>query len=105
MSTAKYIKNKIKRFLGEDEKYRKSDLNLMARIWYDDLIRVGYGTPESYSAVDFLNMLRDGKLTNWDSATRCRRELQQKFPELRDEKVYKGRKKKETVMREKRQYY
>ena len=50
-------------------------------------------------------MLRKGELTKSESVTRCRRKLQAKHPELRDDKVYKGRKDKEHVMRSKSQFY
>ena len=99
------LESRIKKLLVSNEKYKKSDLDLMARLWYDDLTTIGYGTVESYSAVNFLNLLREGRLTSWESASRCRRKLQQKFPQLRDENTYKGRKKKESVMRNTRQFY
>lgn len=105
MRKSSYLESRIKKLLASDKKYQKSDLDLMARVWYDDLMMINYGIPDKCSAVHFLNLLRDGKLTSWDSATRCRRKLQQKFPELRDEKTHKGRKNMETVMRESKQFY
>ena len=50
-------------------------------------------------------MLRNGELTKSESVTRCRRKLQAQYPELRDDKVYKGRKTKAKEMRLKGQWY
>ena len=109
MLSGKYLEERVRKLLSPMEEnhkaYQTSDLKLMARVWYDDLNRIHYNDIESISAIKFLAMLRDGELTKSESVTRCSRKLQAKYPELRDDKVYKGRHKQEKVMREKSQYY
>ena len=96
------MRNRVKKLLAENVKYQKSDLNLMARLWFDDLKAIHYGGDiEDVSAIHFLNYLVDGHLTHWESATRIRRKLQAKHKELRDEDTYKGRKEEETNWRHK----
>lgn len=87
---AKLMQQRIKKLLVSDMKYRISDTNLMARIWYDDLIAQGKLISEM-TAVDLLIQLKEDNLTNWETATRVRRKLQAKHKELRNEDVYKGR--------------
>ena len=95
------MRNRVKKLLAENVKYQKSDLTLMARIWFDDLKAIHYGGDiEDVSAIHFLNYLVDGHLTQWESATRVRRKLQSKHKELRDEDTYKGRKEEETKWRD-----
>jgi len=102
---AKLLEGRIKSLLASDLKYRKSDLDLMTRVWYDDLKAIGYGDVDSFSAIDLLKLLKDSRLTKWDSATRCRRKLQSLYPTLRDSATYKGRKDKEFEMRSTHEFY
>ena len=90
------MRNRVKRLLAEDDKYKKSDYALMARIWWDDLKVLHYGTVADVTAIEFLEHLVNGDLTKWETATRIRRKLQAKFKQLRDEETYKGRKAEET---------
>ena len=101
----KHLEQRVKRLLSDDKKYQKSDLALMSRIWYDDLNRIFYDSIEDVSAIKFLDLLRSGDLTKSESVIRCRRKLQQKYPHLRDDTVYKGRKDKEVKMRKTAQWY
>jgi len=94
------MRNRVKRLLAEDDKYKKSDYSLMARIWWDDLKVLHYGTATELTAVEFLEHLVNGDLTKWETATRIRRKLQAKFKQLRDEETYKGRKIEETRWRD-----
>ena len=87
----KELQSKVKRLLESKEAYRDSDAALMARMWYDDYDRLGLGIRKDENFVSFLIALKDGLLTNWDSATRCRRKVQEQFPHLRGFK-YKFRK-------------
>ena len=59
---------------------RDSDSKLMARIWYDE-VEASLGIIET--AEELLIALSKGQLTNWESATRCRRKIQEEVPELR----------------------
>tara|TARA_Y100000593_G_C4113540_1_gene239122 strand:+ start:241 stop:555 length:315 start_codon:yes stop_codon:yes gene_type:complete len=101
----KHLEQRVKRLLSEDVKYQKSDLALISRIWYDDLNKIFYDRIDNVTAIKFLDLLRNGDLTRSESVTRCRRKLQQKYPHLRDDAVYKGRKDKEVKMRKTSQWY
>jgi len=105
MLKGKHLDLRVKRLLSEDKKYQTSDLDLIARIWYDDIKRITYGSVNEMTAITFLDLLRKGSLTKSESVTRCRRKLQQKNPSLRDDTVYKGRVEKAREMRSSRQYY
>lgn len=105
MMKGRLLEQRVRTLLSLNDRYQKSDLALMSRIWYDDLRKIHYSDISSISAVKFLTMIKDGELTKWESVTRCRRKLQAKHPELRDDKVYKGRKDKEHIMRSKSQFY
>ena len=62
---------------------RDSDSKLMARIWYDEA-QSTLGLIET--AEELLIAISKGQLTNWESATRCRRKIQEEIPELRGKK-------------------
>ena len=59
---------------------RDSDSKLMARIWYDEMLST-LGLIET--AEELLIAISEGRMTNWESATRCRRKIQEEVPELR----------------------
>ena len=86
------MKLRVRKLLAEDDKYKKSDLSLMARLWWDDVKVLHYGNATEVTVIEFLEHLVNGDLTNWESATRVRRKLQSKHKQLRDEETYKGRK-------------
>jgi hypothetical protein len=52
----------------------------MARIWHDEIV-ASKGLIED--AMEVLTAIALKQLTSWESATRCRRKLQEKYPELR----------------------
>jgi len=92
-------KDRVRKLLVSDIKYRKSDYALMTRIWYDDLKVIHYGNVSKITATGFLNHLKNGDLSKWETVTRMRRKLQHQFKELRDESTYKGRKEEEKRWR------
>ena len=84
----KELKNRIRTLLESNKKYRSSDYALMARIWFDD---IGISINQT-SAIDLLCMIRDGEVTKWESAVRCRRKIQELHPHLRPvNNVYNAR--------------
>ena len=87
----KELKPRIKELLESNSVYRDSDLSLMARIWYEDFDKLL--NDKHYTR--FLTALKNGLLTNWDSATRCRRKMQEEYPHLRG-KNYVNRQEKLT---------
>tara|TARA_R110000751_G_C13440396_1_gene442800 strand:- start:11 stop:355 length:345 start_codon:yes stop_codon:yes gene_type:complete len=105
MGKGKYLEARVKRLLVENKTYQKSDLALISRIWFEDLKRIKPTDVNGMTAIQFLELLRDGSLTGHDSVTRCRRGIQSNHPELRDESVYKGRAKVQKQMLDERTYW
>ena len=77
------IKKRVLNVLREEPAARKSDNVLMTHLWLDDIGKL--------RGNHVLSLLRNGELTNWESATRVRRQLQAKYPELRDKNTYEKR--------------
>ena len=88
----KEIYNKVKSLLQRDARLREADSALMARVWWNDLLALGYD-PTSMSAPDFFVMLTDKKVSSYESITRARRKVMEECPELRGT-TYSARKKK-----------
>ena len=88
------LKERVRQMLIKYPGTRKSDNMLMVMLWDQDIDKAmmegnGYKVNVQYGY--FLKMLMNNKLTNWESATRVRRELQRKHPELRDDVTYEKR--------------
>ena len=71
----------VKQFLKSHKVLRDSDDRLMANIWAKYI-----GHIEFLTAKDVLSMLSKSELPSYESISRCRRKLQEEFPELRGEK-------------------
>jgi hypothetical protein len=89
---SKEVFKKIKNLLQRDSRLRESDSALMARVWWNDLVSKGID-PSKISATDFFVLMADKKLSSYESITRGRRKVMEKFPALRG-KTYSARKKK-----------
>ena len=101
----KELEFRVKGLLAEPE-YRKSDVALMCRIWYEDILKIKYAPSlDNISATEVLQLIKDQSLTSWDSVTRCRRKLQEKFPELRDAEVWEKRHGRAKEMKATKVYY
>ena len=74
------LHKRIKNYLINNPKLRDSDNKLMARVWYDEM-QASKGLIET--AEEFLVAVSNKQLTSWESATRCRRKIQENFPELK----------------------
>lgn len=100
MSNLTTLYDQVKRLLTEKEDYRNSDELLTARIWYDELKRINPNI-QFVSAVDWMTLYKDGKVTTADSITRARRKVQEENIHLRG-KAYNQRKgkKQEEVKQE-----
>lgn len=72
---------------------RDSDQKLVSNIWYYEL------DGAELSAKDFIGLIANKKLTNYDSITRARRKVQEEHEELRGTN-YTKRKEQEAVVRE-----
>ena len=93
------VRNRVKKLLDLDEKYRDSDIALMTRIWFEDFESLPVKYRQDSSAFHFLKALRDGHLTSWDSITRMRRKLQEMYPYL-EGKTRRLRKMKSSYIKE-----
>jgi len=94
------LRDRVKKILGKYGSYsaRRSDNVLMWRLWTDDMEVLHQGN--DYTVETFFNEFIEGKLTNTESATRVRRQLQAKYPELRDEKTYEKRMKRSVEFKQ-----
>ena len=96
------LKDRVKSILQQNPEARESNNTFMAIIWKQDMERI-YDQYVYYSET-FLNCLQ-GKdpikdtITNWDSATRAKRKVQENNIELRGE-TYQKRKDKEAQVAE-----
>lgn len=72
------LKKVVHAELVENEQARRSDTELLLGVFK----RLGINTQES-----FASLANSGKLRQMESITRCRRKLQQEYPELRVEPV------------------
>lgn len=77
--------------LVENEQARRSDMDLLLGVFK----RLGINTQES-----FASLANSGKLRQMESITRCRRKLQQEYPELRIEPVAKLRGERQQVFKD-----
>ena len=77
------LNKRIKSYLIKYPMLRDSDNMLMARIWHDE-IEASQGLIEN--ATEVLIAIAKRQLSPWESATRCRRKIQEKYPELRGQK-------------------
>ena len=77
----KLIKDVVIELLQKDHRYRDDDNKLLARIWYNESLKLGCS-----GHLHFLKLLSDGKLTSPESIRRSRQKIQQEHPELRGKK-------------------
>ena len=85
------IRDRVAFILDRTEQATKSDNVLMYELWTEDMVILHQGNP--YTLQTFFNDFISGRLTNWESATRVRRQLQAKYTNLRDKDTYEKRKK------------
>ena len=77
--------DEVETFIKKYKVLRDSDERLMANIWAKYI-----GNIEFLNAKDILSMLSKSELPSYESISRCRRKLQEEYPELRGEKwVYR----------------
>ena len=78
---ASKLKDRIKLYLMSHPETQDSNEALMSIIWQHELDKfiINAGCIQ----VNTLTLLKNNKLTSWDSATRAKRKLQEEHPELR----------------------
>ena len=111
-----YLKTKlidrVKSILQEHPKARENNNFFMSIVWKQDMSRIqnlksvqGYDAEVLSGYVSFLDYLGNywQDLTNWDSATRAKRKVQENNIELRGETYQKRKDKEAQVAKELRQ--
>lgn len=84
MSKLSSIYEEVLYQLRRDPRLRDSDQKLVARVWSDELKRMGKN-PEQMSSYEMLCMYAKDELQSADYICRCRRKVQEENPELRGE--------------------
>jgi len=79
------LKEKVKKALWEYHELQDSDALLVAKIWEDELIAADMEYKKYYLS-HFINLIQNKILSNHDSITRARRELQVDYHYLRGNK-------------------
>tara|TARA_R110002020_G_scaffold439779_1_gene650318 strand:+ start:114 stop:440 length:327 start_codon:yes stop_codon:yes gene_type:complete len=92
------IRDRVARILDRTELARKSDNVLMYELWTEDMEVLHQGN--GYTLGIFFKEFISGKLTSTESATRVRRQLQAKYPELRDKETYEKRMKRSVEFKQ-----
>tara|TARA_R100000781_G_C4072294_1_gene124875 strand:+ start:271 stop:600 length:330 start_codon:yes stop_codon:yes gene_type:complete len=87
------LKDRIKLYLMSYPETRESNEALMSIIWQQETDK--FIINADYHNINPLTLLKNNKLTSWDSATRAKRKLQEEHPELRGQ-TYNKRKAKAT---------
>lgn len=88
----KELAEKVKTLLMSYPHLRDSDKKLVSTVWAMDIAVELKTKVDSVTALQLLEALAEGKLSNHDSITRARRKVQQDNPDLRGTK-YEERKK------------
>jgi len=92
----KSLQDRVKQMLMDNPNTREDNNAFMAAMWRNDIMNhpnLDIGDPMYV----FIGMLSNGDLTGWDSATRAKRLLQEKHPELRGQSYAQRQKKTKQV--------
>ena len=92
------VMDEVHSFLINHPVLRDSDERLMANIWSKAILPPH--TLETISAKGLLEKLAEGKLPSYESISRCRRKLQELYPDLRGDKWYKRHKRADNIRRD-----
>jgi hypothetical protein len=75
-------KNKVKTLLIKFPRFRDSDNKLIAAYWFEEIKRKGLN-PDEMSAMEFLHLFADSKISNPETIRRSRAKLQEEDSSLR----------------------
>ena len=92
------VMDEVHSFLINHPVLRDSDERLMANIWSKAILPPH--TLETISAKGLLEKLSEGKLPSYESISRCRRKLQELYPDLRGDKWYKRQSRAKKIRKE-----
>jgi len=84
------LKEKVAELLSAQPYLRDNDKALVTEIWGEELKQEGYPLFAKVDVGDILWLMVNVGLSNYDSITRARRELQEFRPALRGENWYKN---------------
>lgn len=90
---------RVKHLLIKKSDYRDDDNLLVCRVWWDELLELKF-VPEQMTAMEFLVLYRDQKLTSSDTITRARRKVQEENEHLRGKSYIERQNKQEEVKEE-----
>ena len=92
------VMDEVHSFLVNYPVLRDSDERLTANIWSKAILPPH--NLDNISAKGLLTKLSEGKLPSYESISRCRRKLQELYPDLRGDKWYKRHKRADNIRRE-----
>ena len=90
--------DEVHSFLVNYPVLRDSDERLTANIWSKAILPPH--NLDNISAKGLLTKLSEGKLPSYESISRCRRKLQELYPDLRGDKWYKRHKRADNIRKE-----
>lgn len=93
LKSMQHLTEKIKNLLLTDARYRDSDTLLVNRVQRDEMVDRNISI-ETSTIRDFFKLRLDKVITSEDTITRCRRAVQEYYPETRGLK-YKARQSKQ----------
>ena len=96
VNVSKTIQERIKQRLEITPHLRNSDSKLICTLWWHDLLALGH-EPLKLSALQFMEMLAENKLTNSESIRRGRQKVQEENPHLRGSSYSLRQKNQETI--------
>ena len=92
------VMDEVHSFLIKYPVLRDSDERLTANIWSKVILPPH--NLENISAKGLLTKFAEGKLPSYESISRCRRKLQELYPDLRGDKWYKRHKRADNIRRD-----
>ena len=90
----KKIQEMVEKSLQEDIRARDNDMRLVALIWHKEL-----GILKD-KCMPMLELIAYNKVTNFESVSRCRRKLQELYPDLRGKKYKERHLKQEEIKKD-----
>jgi len=76
------IKDRVMQLLEQHPHLRNSDNKLIATIWKQDILNLGF-TSKGITANDFLKMYATDQVSNAETIRRVRQKIQEENPQLR----------------------
>lgn len=94
----KTVSDKVKHLITKDERLKDSDELLTVNLWWWEVREAGLD-PKTCTLEQFLLLYQKRKITEGETVTRARRQLQKAIPELRG-KLYEQRQNESKIVRQ-----